>query len=304
MKTTIVRSHSVKSASADFKSVSADSLRNILTSMGENLVDWRNSPAISPTGERKRCLDKCLVIGREAYRMMALKLLTGRRGKLDVLDAAEDIAQECSLKLLERAHAGRFPFDTAQIDALLAEAKSKRWPQTGNGSPMNALLHRVFRCGANDQVRSIEARLRRLDLGYEENDTYEDNHEHVVCQCGILLQGGAKRQREGRSDDGLWVFNDDKVLRDVIMRSRIAQAVAIHDAYLDAETYSGQPLRKVLGSWTPMREWLEHCTAEDRPKKGISKETLQRHIRTIKGLIRSSESEAEGFPSAPKGASL
>ncbi len=126
----------------------------------------------------------------------------------------------------------------------------------------------------------------------------------MVCQCGISLQGGAKRQREGRSDDGLWVFNDDKVLRDVIMRSRIAQAVAIHDAYLDAETYRGQPLRKVLGSWTPMREWLEHCTAKDRPKKGISKETLQRHIRTIKGLIRSSESEAEGFPSAPKGASL
>jgi hypothetical protein len=297
MKKTIVKSHSVKS-------VSADSLRNVLTLMGENLVAWRKSPAVSPTGERERCLDKCLVTGREAYRLMAIKLLIGRRGKLDVIDAEEDIAQECSLKLIERAHSGRFPFDMAQIDALLVDAKSKRKPLTGNGSPMNALLHEVFRCGANDQVRSIETKQQRLVLGYEENDMFDDNHEHLVCQCSILRQGGAMRQRQGRSDDGLWVFNDDKVLRDVIKRSRIGQAVAIHDAYLDAETYRGQPLRKALGSWTPMREWLEHCDTKDRPKKGISKETLQRHIKTIKGLIRSSKSKAGGFPSAPKGASL
>ena len=279
MKKSIAKSHTVKS-------VSADPFRNVLTLMGENLVAWRKSPAVSPTGEREQCLDKCLVTGREAYRMMAIKLLIGSRDQVDLLAEAEDIAQECSLKLAKRAHSGRIPFKTALIDVLLADAKRQRKPLTGNGSPMNAYLHEVFFNGANDQVRKI--RLKRPTLGYEENDMYDDNHEHVVCQSSILRQGGAKRQRQGRWDGGLWVFSDDTVIRNVIKRSWIGHAVAIHNAYLDCQVYKRQPLEKVLGSWTPMREWLGHCSKADRPNNEvISENTLHRHINAIKRLIRS-----------------
>ncbi|MEI7910644.1 MAG: hypothetical protein WCK77_13490 [Verrucomicrobiota bacterium] len=296
MKKSIAKSHTVKS-------VSADPIRNVLTLMGESLVAWRKSPEASPTGKSGQFLDKCLVTGREAYRLMTLKLLMGCRGQVDVPAEAEDIAQECAVKMFKWARARHSPFDPAQIDVLLADAKRQRKPPTGNGSPMNALLYKVFRNGAVDQVRRIETRLQRLILGYEEYDRYDDNHEHVVCQGSILRQGGAKRQRGGRNDDGLWVFNDDTVLRDVIMRSWIGRAVAIQNAYLDRESYRRQPLRKVLGSWTPMGEWLGHCTEKDRPKK-ISKETIQRRINDIKDLLRSDRDKERGSACPPRGPRL
>ncbi len=293
MKKSIAKSHTVKS-------VSADPFRNVLTLMGENLVAWRKSPAVSPTGEREQCLDKCLVTGREAYRMMAIKLLIGSRDQVDLLAEAEDIAQECILKLAKLAHSGGKPFNTAIIDVLLADAKRQRKPLTGNGSPMNAYLHEVFFNGANDQVRKIRIRLKHPTLAYEENDMYDDNHEHVVCQCSILRQGGAKRQRQGRSDDGLWVFSDDTVIRNVIRRSWIGQAVAIHDAYLDRKVYRRQPLRKALGSWTPMGEWLGHCTTTDRPpEEAIAMRTLQTHIDAIKDQLRLDRDKERGSASSP-----
>jgi len=298
MKTTIVKSHSVKA-------VSADPIRNVLTLMGESLVAWRKSPEASPTGESGQFLDKCLVAGREAYRLMTLKLLMGCRDQVDVPAEAEDIAQECAINLFEWARARHSPFDPAQIDVLLADAKRQRKPPTGNGSPMNALLYRVFRYGAIDQVRRVETRLQHLILGYEECDRYDDNHEHVIRQGSILRQGGAKRQRGGRNDDGLWVFDDDKVLRAVINRSLIDQAVAIQDDYLDRRVHKRQPLRKALGSWTPMGEWLGYCSKADRPhNEVISENTLLRRINAIKCLIRSGKEMESLSASSPNGPRL
>lgn len=286
MKKSIAKSHTVKT-------VSAYPFSNVLTLMGENLVAWRKSPAASPTGEREQCIEKCLVIGREAYRLMAIKLLWNR-DDLDALDTAKDIAQECTSKLVNWVESGCFPFNEGQIDMLLAEAKRDSKPLTGNRSPMNALLYTVFFFGANDQVRRIKKRLKRQIGGFDECDMYDDNHEHVI------RQGSVKPQRSGRMDGGLWVFNDDKVLRDVIKWSRVGRAVEIHDAYLDCQIYERQPLRKVLGSWTPMIEWLGHCTKADRPPEtAIPMRTLQAHIKAIKDMIRCDMTKTSGSASAP-----
>lgn len=233
-------------------------LQDAIKSMEIWLISWRKSVGGGNPCETNRHLDGFLLSSYEGYRLMAIG--QGNHG-----DVAKDIAQTCVLQLIKRNQLGfRPPLVPRSIDSLLGDEPLSD-DESDSGTPLAAYLYGVLSRGVGAQTRTHRMRANRtrpieaIELDEKESDPSE-------------VSSYSPRR-------------PDSVIRNVSAVQNLEFAMRIHDDYLNTTTYKGSTLRVVFADWTPMGEWAGRCSKEDRPK-AIPTRTLQRHVSTIKNLIR------------------